>query len=130
MDLEIVAYNKKLLQQDQEICDLLALTIEKELPDAESKIWHAHPVWFLNQNPIVGYSKQKPGIRLMFWSGADFNVEELSQKGIKFKDASIFYKQISEIKLDDLRRWLLKSMEIQWDYKNIVRRKGQLERLI
>ncbi len=130
MNLEIEAYNKKLLQEDKDLCDLLALTIDKELSDAESKIWHAHPVWFLDGNPVVGYSKQKPGIRLMFWSGADFDVAELSQKGKKFKDASIFYNQISDIKINDLRRWLLKSRGIQWDYKNIVKRKGYLERLI
>jgi uncharacterized protein YdhG (YjbR/CyaY superfamily) len=75
MDKEIRSYNKKQIQNDYEICDLLATTIDQELKEAESKIWHSHPVWFLNGNPIVGYSKQKAGIRLMFWSGADFNEE-------------------------------------------------------
>jgi hypothetical protein len=28
-----------------------------------------------------------------------------------------------------LKRWLGKARDIQWDYKNIVRRKGRLERL-
>jgi hypothetical protein len=28
-----------------------------------------------------------------------------------------------------LKRWLAKSRDIQWDYKNIVKRKGKLERL-
>jgi hypothetical protein len=64
--------------------------IETQLPEAESKIWHAHPVWFLDSNPIVGYSKQKAGIRLMFWSGADFGEMQLNVKGEKFKDASVF----------------------------------------
>ena len=108
---------------------MLASTIDTELSEAESKIWHAHPVWFLVGNPIVGYSKQKPGIRLMFWSGADFDEEGLNQKGKKFKDASVFYKHVSDIEINDLKRWLQKSREIQWDYKNIVKRKGQLERL-
>ncbi|MFM7857164.1 MAG: hypothetical protein ACKO96_35905, partial [Flammeovirgaceae bacterium] len=45
---------------------------------AENKIWHSHPVWFLDGNPIVGYSKQKKGIRLMFWSGADFDEQHLN----------------------------------------------------
>jgi hypothetical protein len=99
------------------------------LTEAESKVWHAHPVWFLDGNPIVGYSKQKAGIRLMFWSGADFEEESLNVLGAKFKDASIFYNNFSEIEASDLNRWLKKSSEIQWDYKNIVKRKGQLERL-
>ena len=103
--------------------------INQVLPGAESKIWHAHPVWFLDGNPIVGFSKQKKGIRLMFWSGASFDEENLNVKGGKFQDASIFYNSLSEIIAEDLNRWLLKSAEIQWDYKNIVKRKGKLDRL-
>jgi hypothetical protein len=93
------------------------------------QIWHAHPVWFIDGNPIVGYSKEKAGIRLLFWSGADFEEENLNVLGKKFKDASVFYNTVSEIKTKDLKRWLEKSRAIQWDYKNIVKRKGKLERL-
>jgi hypothetical protein len=129
MNAEIQAYNNKQIIEDKEICDLLATTIDSELTEAESKIWHAHPVWFLNNNPIVGYSKQKAGWRLMFWSGADFKEEKLNVKGKKFKDASIFYTTVEQICTSDLKRWLKSSREIQWDYKNIVKRKGQLVRL-
>lgn len=129
MKEEIQQYNSGLAATDAEICDVLAHTISGELTDAENKIWHGHPVWFLDGNPIVGYSKQKKGIRLMFWSGADFEEEQLSERGEKFKDASIFYNDVSEIVMDDVKRWLQKSIDIQWDYKNIVKRKGQLERL-
>jgi uncharacterized protein YdhG (YjbR/CyaY superfamily) len=122
-------YNAILSAEDRKICDLLAKTISANLPEAENKIWHRHPVWFLAGNPIVGYSKQKPGIRLMFWSGADFEEANLSVKGEKFKDASVFYNNVGEIKTTDLKRWLKKSRDIQWDYKNIVKRKGVLERL-
>lgn len=130
MNSNIKAYHLKLEPQDQEICELLATTIDSVLIKAESKIWHAHPVWFLDGNPIVGYSKQKAGLRLMFWSGADFEEDELNKKGEKFKDASIFYQSVQEINLTKLKRWLKKSKTIQWDYKNIVKRKGKLERLI
>ena len=103
--------------------------IDAHLLFTESKIWHAHPVWFIDGNPIVGFSKQKAGIRLMFWSGADFEEEQLAARGQKFKDASIFYNSVSEINSDDVKRWLQKSEIIQWDYKNIVKRKGVLVRL-
>jgi hypothetical protein len=129
LNKEIKAYNESQISGDKEICHQLATIIDNELTEAECKIWHSHPVWFLGGNPIVGYSKQKAGIRLMFWSGADFEEEALSVKGKKFKDASVFYNNFSEIKANDLKRWLKKSREIQWDYKNIVKRKGQLERL-
>jgi hypothetical protein len=129
MNTGILTYNERQTAVYKEICDLLANTIDNELIKAESKIWHAHPVWFLENNPIVGYSKQKKGVRLMFWSGADFDEVNLNIMGEKFKDASVFYNRVSEINLPDVKRWLEKSQEIQWDYKNIVKRKGKLVRL-
>ena len=65
----------------------------------------------------------------MFWSGADFDEEKLNIKGEKFKDASIFYNNVTDINTTDILSWLKKSREIQWDYKNIVKRKGKLEKL-
>lgn len=121
---DIILYHQSQNEDARLICEKLANAIAKALPDAESKVWHAHPVWFLQGNPIVGYSKQKPGIRLMFWSGADFEEEDLHVRGEKFKDASIFYTDEKEINLNDLQRWLQKSTAIQWDYKNIIKRKG------
>jgi len=114
---------------DQEIGQQLTALIDANLSFTESKIWHAHPVWFIDGNPIVGFSKQKPGMRLLFWSGADFEEAALKVRGEKFKDASIFYTSASEINADDLKRWLQKSETIQWDYKNLIKRKGVLERL-
>ena len=129
MNDSIQTYIDALLPQDKAVASLIAQAIDLSLNETESKIWHAHPVWFLDGNPIVGFSLQKKGIRLMFWSGADFEEEALNVIGKNFKDASIFYNHVSEIKKDDLNRWLNKSREIQWDYKNIVKRKGRLERL-
>ncbi len=129
MKIEILSYIDKLQDTDKEICNLLVNSIETELVGAESKVWHAHPVWFLIGNPIVGFSKQKKGVRLMFWSGADFGEEKLNVHGEKFKDASVFFNSVSEIDINDLKRWLNKSQDIQWDYKNIVKRKGLLVKL-
>ena len=129
MDPTIAKYNEKLEPADKGICELLAAEIDRGLSCAESKIWHAHPVWFLDGNPIVGYSQEKNGIRLMFWSGADFCEPGLDVIGKKFKDASVFFNDLTEIKKTILRRWLKESQTIQWDYKNIVKRKGELVRL-
>lgn len=128
MNKEIEAYNHSQAPEDREICSVLALEICRHLPEAENKIWHAHPVWFLNQNPIVGYSKLKNCIRLLFWSGQSFDEEGLQKEG-SFKAAEIRYTAAKQINKKDLARWLKKAKEIQWDYKNIVKRKGVLERL-
>lgn len=129
MNESIQLFNDAQSEEDQKICNLLVLEISAKLPKAENKIWHAHPVWFINENPIVGYSKQKQGIRLMFWSGSDFEEEQLNITGKKFKDASIFFNDVAEVNKKDLHRWLKKSINIQWDYKNLIKRKGKLEKL-
>ena len=130
MNKEIHTYNKTLIVNDQEICCVLHDEICKHLPKAESKIWHGHPVWFLEENPIVSYDKLKAGVRLLFWSGVTFEEEQLMpSKSGKFKDASITYTSAEQINTKDLKRWLKKANDIQWDYKNLIKRKGTLERL-
>jgi hypothetical protein len=129
MNQEIRVFNENQVFGEQEICDMLASLIYKFLPEAENKIWHGHPVWFLEGNPIVGYSKLKAGIRLMFWSGASFGEKALKPGTGKFKDASILYSSSEQIIEEDLKIWLEKARKIQWDYKNIYKRKGVLERL-
>ncbi|HSO87672.1 MAG TPA: hypothetical protein VLQ91_14040, partial [Draconibacterium sp.] len=76
-----------------------------------------------------GYDKLKDCVRLMFWSGADFGEEKLKPGSGKFKDASIRYTSVDQVDVSGLRRWLKKSRLIQWDYKNLVKRKGELIRL-
>jgi len=129
MNKDIKAYHKSFSKEEQAICTKLYEEISSNLPKAENKIWHRHPVWFLDGNPIAGYSKLKDGIRLMFWSGASFDEEKLKPGTGKFKDASVTYTSVEDINTKDLKRWLTKSKKIQWDYKNVVKRKGVLERI-
>jgi hypothetical protein len=122
------AYNAAVPPAERKICDLLAKEIDRALPDAENKVWHAHPVWFLDGNPIVGYSKLKDGVRLLFWSGQSFAEKGLRKEG-SFKAAEARYASAGEVDTEKLGRWLAEARVVQWDYKNIVRRKGRLERL-
>jgi hypothetical protein len=128
MHPDIQAYNNARSAEEKEICDILAKEICAALPEAENKIWHAHPVWFLDGNPIVGYNKLKDCICLLFWSGQTFDESALKKEG-KFKAAEIRYTASDQINKSDLKRWFQKARDIQWDYKNIVKRKGVLERL-
>jgi hypothetical protein len=121
-------YNEAQGPTDREICRLLADQIDRGLPEAENKIWHSHPVWFLAGNPIVGYSKLKNGVRLLFWSGQSFAEEALAKEG-SFKAAETRYTGAEQVNTEDLGRWLAKARDIQWDYKNIAQRKGRMERL-
>ena len=128
MHADTKKYNAALASADRAICQLLAEHIDRHIPDAENKIWHAHPVWFLDGNPIVGYGKLKNCIRLLFWSGQSFEEDGLKKEG-SFKAAEARYTAADQIDAKKLRRWLTEAREVQWDYRNIVRRKGRLERL-
>lgn len=121
-------YNASQSPADRAICQRLAEEIERALPEAENKVWHAHPVWFLAGNPIVGYSKLKNSVRLLFWSGQSFDEDGLAPEGT-FKAAEARYTDVNQVDTAALKRWLGKAREIQWDYKNIVKRKGKLVRL-
>ncbi|WP_143961378.1 DUF1801 domain-containing protein [Litoribacter populi] len=129
MNPEVQIFNNALEEEDKAIADTLAVEIDKAIPQAENKIWHAHPVWFLNGNPVVGYSKLKGCIRLLFWSGQSFDEPSLQKEG-KFKAAEKRYVSHQDIQVEELRRWLEKAPNIQWDYKNLIKRKGKLERLV
>ena len=129
MNSDIRAYHKALAKKDKAICDALHAQITEVLTDAESKVWHRHPVWFLEGNPVVGYYKLKrDGTQLLFWSGQSFDEPNLIAKG-KSKAAGITYVSLDDINRADLRRWLQKSVSIQWDYKNITKNKGELHRV-
>ena len=125
---EIKSYNSSQSDSDKKICNLLATEIDRGLPKAENKVWHAIPVWFIDGNPIVGYGKLKDCIRLLFWSGQSFDEDGLKKEG-SFKAAEARYTSVDQINTKDLARWLKKAKTIQWDYKNIIKRKGKLVRI-
>ena len=128
MNESIEGYHVGLAPDDRAICDRLAAEIGRGLPGAESKVWHGHPVWFLDGNPIVGYGKLKDSVRLLFWSGRSFDEPDLKPEGT-FQAAEARYTAVDQVDEVALARWLSKATEIQWDYKSIVKRKGRLERL-
>lgn len=120
--ITIAAYNAGQSSAERDICELLQRIIEQHLPEAQSKIWHAHPVWFLDGNPIVGYSKLKSSIRLLFWSGQSFLTPGLVPEG-SFKAAEKRYTAADQVNADDLRAWLAQARTLQWDYKNIMKKR-------
>lgn len=125
---EIEDFNNKLSENDKAICCLLREVIEKSLKNSNAKLYHGSPVWFIHENPIVGYSKKKEGVALLFWSGQSFTKPGLKAIG-KFKAAEIIYNKLERVDLEQIKDWLLESMKIQWDYKDIIKNKGEMELL-
>lgn len=105
------------------ICDLLLATIERRLPDADRKVWHGHPVWFFDGNPVVGYHRLKASVRLLFWSGQSFREPGLTPEG-SFRAAEARYTDPGQVDGEVLRRLLLEAREIQWNYRDIRRNRG------
>ena len=118
MNADVKKYNNRFETEERAICDFLANEIDANLKEAENKIWHAHPVWFLNGNPVVSYSKLKDCIRLLFWSGWSFEEEALQKVG-GFMTAGVRYTFVNQIKKAQLKRWLKKARDILRDYKTL-----------
>ena len=115
---EIANYSASLEKGHSEICDLLRSEIELVLQGATSKLYHSAPVWFIYGIPIVGYNATSQYVNLLFWSGQSFNEPDLIAAG-KFKAAQVKYHNINDIKIESLRRWLEKSKETIWNYKDL-----------
>lgn len=126
---DVAKYHAALEEGARSICALLNREIRAVLKGADCKVWHGSPVWFLDGNPIVGYDKLKDCVRLLFWSGQSFEAPGLTAEG-SFKAAEARYQTLSDVDTRALRRWLRESKLVQWDYQNIVKRKGRLQRLV
>jgi len=122
---ELIDYNNRQSDEQKRICEILMSEITTALPEATSKLYHASPVWFIDGNPIVGYNVNKGYVQLLFWSGQSFGDSRLRPQG-KFKAAGVSYGVIEALNIYTLRAWLKKSATIQWDYKNLVSRGGEL----
>lgn len=124
---DVEAYHQKLSASDRELCELLAAEIDRGLPEAQNKVWHGHPVWFLDGNPIVGYDRLKKDVRLLFWSGQSFGESGLTDEG-SFQAAEAHYATADDVDTQALARWLAKSRDIQWDYEHIRATRGVLQK--
>jgi len=108
-------YDKTQTAEHAAICRALRVEIDAVLPKATSKIWHGSPVWFIRENPVVGYNvTAKKGVNLLFWNGQSFGEPALKAAG-KFRAAQVQFTAVSEIDRKALRRWLKSAGTDIWD---------------
>ncbi len=119
---DIADYNAGLEESHRQIAEALQQLIDAQVPDAAGKVWHGHPVWFLNGNPIVGYSLKKSGIEVLFWSGQSFARPGLRAIG-SYSAAAVSIPSLADLPIPDLSAWLSESITIQWDHANLPSRK-------
>jgi hypothetical protein len=115
-DDQIAAYAQAQRVALRPICDLLRGLIDATLPEAISKVWHGSPVWFTDDNPVVGYNATAQTVNLLFWNGQAFD-EALLQPVGKYRAAQARFKDAAEIDPKAIRRWLKKAKADVFDSK-------------
>ena len=114
----IAHYARTQTAEHAAICHALRAEIDGVLPKATSKIWHGSPVWFIGENPVVGYNvTSQKGVNLLFWNGQSFGEADLRAAG-KFRAAQIQFTDVSEIDSKALRRWLKSASTDIWDSRS------------
>jgi hypothetical protein len=111
---EISQYSNALDTESKKIAKKLRELIDANLKKSESKLWHGAPVWFIGENAVVGYSKKKAGVSLLFWNGSNFGEDDLKNVG-SFFAAEKLYVSVTEVVEKDVKRWLKLSKESIWD---------------
>lgn len=130
MNKEVKKFNNKVEDANlRAVCDKLSILISENLPKSTSKIYYAIPVWFIDENIIVGYSITKAGkVNLLFWSGQGFKTPGLTPEG-SFKAAEVKYGSVDEVDEAQLKKWLSEAKKIIYNYKDIRQNKGKLSLL-
>jgi hypothetical protein len=104
----IAAYSQAQPLEFRAICDRLRELIDAALPKAISKIWHGSPVWFIDENPVVGYNATAKSVNFLFWNGQAFGEPALKAVG-KYRAAQAVFSVAAKIEPTLIRRWLEKS---------------------
>lgn len=109
----------------QDMCEQLFDIISRSLPEATAKLYHGSPVWFVDNNPIVGYDATAEHVNILFWSGQSFTTPGLVAAG-KFKAAGYQYATVEDIDEMTLEYWLAESLQTQWNYRDLRKNNGLL----
>jgi hypothetical protein len=107
-DDPITAYSNSLPAASRAICDRLREIICAALPNAISRVWHGSPVWFIDPNPVVGYTATAKAVNLLFWNGQAFDDPKLKPVG-KQQAAQASFKDAAEIDRKVIQSWLKKA---------------------
>lgn len=123
---QIAAYSQAQPLAFRAICELLRELIDRALPEATSKVWHGAPVWFIDDNPVVGYDARAKTINLLFWNGQAFDEAGLRPVG-KYRAAQASFADAAEIDPRVIQRWLSKAKSDIFDsntfFKNLRKQK-------
>ena len=115
-DDPIAAYSDAQPLPFHAICEALRELIDTALPKATSKVWHGSPVWFIDDNPVVGYNATAKSVNLLFWNGQAFGEAAFKPVG-KYRAAQATFGDAAEIEPKLIRSWLKKAKADVFDSK-------------
>jgi hypothetical protein len=115
-DDSIAAYSQALTPELRAICEKLRELITAAIPEAASKVWHGSPVWFMDDNPVVGYSATAEAVNLLFWNGQAFGDPALQHVG-KYRAAQAVFADAAQIDPKVIGQWLKKAKSDVFDSK-------------
>jgi hypothetical protein len=101
----VVAYSQAQSLAFRRMCERLRELIDTALPKATSKVWHGSPVWFIDENPVVGYNATAKAVNLLFWNGQALDEPALKLVG-KYRAAEAVFADAADIEPEAVRRWL------------------------
>jgi hypothetical protein len=107
-EAQIAAYSEAQSPPSRAICNVLRKLIDTTIPRATSKVWHGSPVWFIDDNPVVGYTATAKGVNLLFWNGRALDEPDLKPVG-KYGAAQAGFADASDLDPKVIRRWLKKA---------------------
>ena len=117
----IGAYSRAQRPALRAICERLRQWIDSALPGATCKVWHGSPVWFLDDNPVVGFSATAKAVSLLFWNGRAFGEDGLVPVG-KYGAAQAPFSDAVEMDPGVVRRWLEKARSDVLDSRALFRK--------
>jgi hypothetical protein len=78
-------------------------------------------VWFIDDNPVVGYNATAKAVNLLFWNGQAFGEANLKPVG-KYRAAQAIFGDAAEIDSNVVRRWLKKAESDVFDSKTFFKK--------
>lgn len=104
----IATYGASQATAFRRLCQALRKLIDTALPRATAKVWHGSPVWFIEDNPVVGYNATAKTVNLLFWNGQAFDEAGLRPVG-KHRAAQAVFAAADDMDPKEIRRWLKKA---------------------
>jgi hypothetical protein len=123
----IAAYSLAQPPAFRAMCDVLRKLIDAAIPKADSRVWHGSPVWFIDDNPVVGFNATAKTVNLLFWNGQAFDEPDLAPVG-KYRAAQAVFRDAAEIDPAVIRRWLKKARSNVFDSRAFFKKLREVKK--